>query len=29
LQKLRDENKIKPLGKGRSAKWRKISLSNI
>ena len=25
LQKLRDENKIKPLGKGRSAKWRKIS----
>lgn len=29
LQKLRDENKIKPLGKGRSAKWRKVSLSNI
>lgn len=29
LQKLRDENKIKPLGKGRSAKWRRISLSNI
>ena len=28
-QKLRDENKIKPLGKGRSAKWGKISLSNI
>lgn len=26
LQKLRDENKIKPLGKGRSAKWIKISL---
>lgn len=25
LQKLRDENKITPLGKGRSAKWRKIS----
>lgn len=29
LQKLRDENKIKPLGKGRSAKWKKNSLSNI
>ncbi len=29
LQKLRDERKIKPLGKGRSAKWRKISFSNI
>ncbi len=29
LQKLRDENKIKPLGKGRSAKWRKTSFSNI
>lgn len=27
LQKLRDENKIKPLGKGRSAKW--IKTSNI
>ena len=25
LQKLRDENKIKPLGKGRSAKWRKVT----
>ena len=25
LQKLRDENKISPLGKGRSAKWRKIT----
>ena len=29
LQKLRDENKIKPLGKGRSAKWRKVSAGNI
>lgn len=29
LQKLRDENKIKPLGKGRSAKWRKTNNSNI
>ncbi len=26
LQKLRDEKKIKPLGKGRSAKWIKISI---
>ena len=29
LQKLRDEDKIKPLGKGRSAKWRKNNNSNI
>lgn len=27
LQKLRDENKIIPLGKGRSAKWKKINNS--
>lgn len=26
LQKLRDEKKIKPLGKGRSAKWIKITI---
>lgn len=29
LQKLRDENKIEPIGKGRSAKWRRTNLSNI